>query len=110
MALPPTPSGYDNWNQYITDNAPALMESEGLTFQEAKASLKLLLVAMPVRQAKGTPSYRIYNEFSTWAERTVAPTQGRPWRITPPPPEGSFIVTEASEPITTEAGAGLITE
>ena len=56
MALPPTPSGYDNWNQYITDNAPALMASQGLTFQQAKASIKLLDVAMPVRQDVGTPS------------------------------------------------------
>ena len=79
MSLPPTPAGYDNWNQYITDNAPALMSSQGLTFQEAKASLKLLDVAMPVRQAVGTPSYRQYNVFTTWANRTVSPTIGRPW-------------------------------
>lgn len=81
MALPPVPVGYDSWNQYITDNAPALMISEGLTFQEAKASIKLLEVAEPVRTAVGTPSYRIYNVFTTWAERTVAPTTGRPWRL-----------------------------
>lgn len=81
MALPPTPSGYQNWNEYITVNAPALMTSQGLTFQEAKASIKLLDVAMPVRQDIGTPSYRIYNVFTTWADRTVAPTEGRPWKL-----------------------------
>lgn len=80
MSLPPTPPGYLNWNEYITVNAPALMVSQGLTFQEAKASIKLLDVAEPVRQAIGTPSYRIYNVFTTWAERTVCPTEGRPWR------------------------------
>ena len=84
MALPPTPSGYNNWNQYITDNAPALMASQGLTFQQAKASIKLLDVAMPVRQDVGTPSYRIYNEFTTWADRTVSPTLGRPWKSATP--------------------------
>lgn len=81
MALPPTPPGYQNWNEYITANAPALMASQGLTFQEAKASIKLLDVAMPVRQAVGTTSYRIYNVFTTWADRTVAPTEGRPWQL-----------------------------
>ena len=80
MSLPPTPEGYNNWNQYIADNAPELMSSQGLTFQEAKASLKLSQVAMPVRQAVGTPSYRKYNVFTTWADRTVAPTTGRPWK------------------------------
>lgn len=110
MSLPPTPSGYNNWNQYITENAPSLMESQDLTFQEAKASIKLLLVAMPVRQAIGTPSYRIYNEFSTWAERTVCPTEGRPWRLTVPPEEGSLILTEDSDPIITQSDLQLITE
>lgn len=57
------------------------MTSQGLTFQEAKASIKLLDVAMPVRQDIGTPSYRIYNVFTTWADRTVAPTEGRPWKL-----------------------------
>ena len=81
MSLPPTPVDYDNWNSYIETNAPALAASEGINLQEAKASLKLVYVAEPVRQAVDTPSYRIYNQFTTWAERTVAPTIGRPWRI-----------------------------
>lgn len=79
MSLPPIPIYYSSWNDYIESNAPALAASQGLTLQEAKASLKLLDVAEPVRQAIGTPSYRIYNQFSTWDNRTVSPTIGRPW-------------------------------
>ena len=80
MALPPVPSGYDSWNQYITVNAPALMTSQGLTFQQAKASIKLLNVAEPIRSAVGEPYYREYNVFTTWADRAILPAQGRPWR------------------------------
>lgn len=80
MALPPVPSGYDSWNQYITDNAPALMDSQGLTFQQAKASLKLLNVSEPIRSAVGQPYYREYNVFTTWADRSLLPALGRPWR------------------------------
>jgi hypothetical protein len=90
MALPPTPSGYTNWNDYIETNAPALAAAQSLTLQQAKASLKLADVAEPVRQAVGTPSYRIYNVFTTWAARAVIPQPtldpdvptalGRPWR------------------------------
>ena len=79
--LPPVPPGFNSWNQYITENAPALAAAQGLTIQQARASLKLLYVAEPVRQAVGTPSYRIYNLFTTWAARAVLPAPGRPWRL-----------------------------
>jgi|694.fasta_scaffold47230_4 hypothetical protein len=81
MALPPTPSGYDNWNDYIETNAPALAIAEGLTLQEAKGSLKLLYVSEPIRSAVGEPYYRIYNVFTTWADRALSPAPGRPWRL-----------------------------
>ena len=81
MALPPTPPGYDNWNDYIETNAPALAISQGLTLQEAKASLKLLDVSEPIRSAVGEPYYRIYNVFTTWAARAPSPDPGRPWRL-----------------------------
>lgn len=110
MSLPPTPDGYSNWNEYITENAPSLMVSQGLTFQEAKASLKLLDVAMPVRQDIGTPSYREYNVFTTWADRTVAPTVGRPWVTGEPPVSGDNIVTMSGDWLVTKSGAGLITK
>lgn len=80
MALPPTPAGYDNWNAYIEEQGAIVAADQGLTFQEGKASVKLGDVAEPVRQDVGTPSYREYNVFTTWADRTVAPTTGRPWR------------------------------
>ena len=83
MALPPTPAGYDNWNAYIEDNAPALAEDQGLTLQEAKASLKLLDVAEPIRSAVGEPYYREYNYFTTWADRALLPDEGRPWKLQP---------------------------
>lgn len=81
MALPPTPEGYDNWNDYIETNAPALAAAEGITLQEAKASLKLLYVSEPIRSAIGEPYYREYNVFTTWAERSLLPEPGRPWRL-----------------------------
>lgn len=81
MALPPTPSGYDNWNDYIETNAPALAVAQGLTLQEAKASLKLLDVSEPIRSAVGEPYYRQYNVFTTWADRALSPAPGRPWRL-----------------------------
>jgi len=79
MALPPVPAGYDNWNDYIETNAPALV-SASLTLQEAKAQLKLSLVSAPIRAAVGQPYYRQLNIFTTWAARSVLPTVGRPWR------------------------------
>jgi hypothetical protein len=81
MALPPTPSGYDNWNDYIETNAPALAVAQSLTLQQAKASLKLLDVSEPIRSAVGQPYYRQYNVFTTWADRALLPAQGRPWRL-----------------------------
>jgi len=80
MALPPTPVGYDNWNDYIEINAPALATAQGLTIQEARASLKLLDVAEPIRSAVGEPYYREYNVFTTWADRALLPALGRPWK------------------------------
>lgn len=80
MSLPPIPVYYSSWNEYIESNAPALADSEGLTLQEAKASLKLLYVSEPERQNIDTPSYRVYNQFTTWADRTVSPMSGRPWK------------------------------
>jgi hypothetical protein len=80
MALPPTPSGYDNWNAYIEAEAPALAIAQSLTLQQAKASIKLLDVSEPIRSAVGEPYYRQYNIFTTWADRALLPAQGRPWR------------------------------
>lgn len=80
MSLPPVPASYDSWNAYIEEQGAVVAAAQGLTFQQGKASVKLLDVAEPVRQAVGTPSYREYNVFTTWADRTVSPTQGRPWR------------------------------
>jgi hypothetical protein len=109
MALPPVPPGYLNWNDYINQNAPALMTSQGLTFMEAKCALKLDQVAMPVRQAVGTNSYRIYNQFTTWAARAVAPTQGRPWTQAVIVDEGGLL-TEESDPLFAENDQWIITE
>jgi hypothetical protein len=81
MALPPTPVGYDNWNDYIQTNAPALAAAQGLTLQQAKASLKLLDVSEPIRSTFGQPYYRQYNVFTTWAARALLPAPGRPWRL-----------------------------
>jgi hypothetical protein len=81
MALPPTPAGYQNWNEYIEVNAPALAASEGLTIQQARASLKLLDVSEPIRSSAGEPYYRIYNVFTDWASRSLLPNPGRPWRL-----------------------------
>jgi hypothetical protein len=84
MALPPVPEDYDSWNDYIETEAPALAIAQGLTLQEAKASIKLLEVAEPIRSAVGEPYYREYNVFTTWAERALLPNEGRPWKLTPP--------------------------
>ncbi len=91
MALPPTPAGFSNWNEYLEVQGAIIAAAQGLTFQQGKASVKLLDVAMPVRQATGTPSYRIYNVFTDWASREVIPqpnpdpdvevAPGRPWRL-----------------------------
>ncbi len=81
MALPATPDGYDNWNDYIETEAPALALAQGITLQEAKASLKLLNVSAPIRQAVGEPYYREYNSFTSWADRILLPAAGRPWGL-----------------------------
>ena len=83
MALPPTPVGYTNWNDYIQTNAPALAIAQGLTIQEARASIKLLEVSEPIRSDYGQPYYRTYNIFTTWANRALSPLQGRPWYPAP---------------------------
>ena len=91
MSLPPVPPSYPSWNAYIEEQGAIIAAAQGLTFQEGKASAKLLYVAEPVRQATGTPSYRTYNVFTDWASREVIPqpnpdpdvpvAPGRPWRL-----------------------------
>ena len=81
MALPAVPAGYTSWNDYIKINAPALATSQGITLQQAKASLKLLYVSKPIRGTVGQPYYRQYNKFTTWAARAVSPAAGRPWKL-----------------------------
>lgn len=81
MALPAVPAGYNSWNDYIKTNAPALAASQGITLQQAKASLKLLNVSKPIRGAVGQPYYRQYNKFTSWATRAVLPAAGRPWKL-----------------------------
>lgn len=109
MALPPVPSGYNSWNQYIEEQGAVVAAAQDLTFQEGKASVKLGLVAEPERRAFGTPSYRIYNTFVTWADRTVAPTEGRPWLLASDvAPEQ--LVTQSGDTLTTQAGDVLLTQ
>jgi hypothetical protein len=91
MALPPIPPTYDSWNQYIEEQGAILAAAQGLTFQQGKASVKLLDVSEPIRSAVGQPYYRQYNVFTTWADRQVIPqpnpnpdisvAPGRPWRL-----------------------------
>ena len=111
MALPPVPATYDSWNQYIEEQGAIIAAAQSLTFQEGKAVAKLLYVSMPPRQAVGTPSYREFNIFTDWASRTIAPAEGRPWSAgsPPPPPTGSFIMTENGFVLATESGDLLTT-
>lgn len=109
MALPPTPPGYNNWNQYISVNAPAIAAAQGITLQQAKESIKCGNVAMPVRQAVGTPSFRIYNVWIDYASSTHAPTEGRPWLIGTPIPAGTGIVTQTQVAIVSQLGQWLVT-
>jgi hypothetical protein len=81
MSLPPVPSGYQSWNEYIAVQGQIIATAQGLTLQQGKASVKLLDVATPGRTDPGSPDYMLYNVFTTWAARTVAPTTGRPWRL-----------------------------
>ena len=116
--MPPTPSGYTNWNAYIETNAPAIASAQGLTIQQARASIKLLNVAEPVRSAAGTPSFRIFDVFTTWAARRVIPqpnpnpdvytAPGRPWRLGTTPIE-TLLVTETGAGLLTESGDNIIT-
>lgn len=92
MALPPTPEGYDNWNDYIETEAPAIAIAQSITLQEAKASIKLLEVAKPIRSEVGEPYFRQYNVFTTWADRAVLPALGRPWLESTPAPEPSAVL------------------
>jgi hypothetical protein len=80
MSLPPVPSGYASWNAYIEEQGAIVAAAQGLTFQEGKATVKLLEVATPGRIDPDSPDYMIYNVFTTWPARTVSPTTGRPWR------------------------------
>jgi hypothetical protein len=81
MALPSVPDGYDSWNDYIEQEAPALATAQDISIQEARASIKLSEVSKPIRSATGEPYFRQYNVFTTWAERAILPAQGRPWRL-----------------------------
>jgi hypothetical protein len=80
MALPPTPAGYSNWNEYVEEQGATVAAAQSITLQEGKATVKLLDVASPGRTDLNSPDYMIYNQFTTWAARTVSPTTGRPWR------------------------------
>ena len=91
MPLPPVPPTYDSWNAYIEEQGAIVAAAQGLTFQQGKASVKLLDVSEPIRSAVGQPYYRQYNVFTTWADRQVIPqpnpnpdvdvAPGRPWRL-----------------------------
>jgi hypothetical protein len=81
MAIPSTPPGYDSWNDYIITNAPAIAAAQGITLQEARATIKLSQVSGPIRSEVGQPYYRDYHVFTTWAARAVVPDPGRPWKL-----------------------------
>jgi hypothetical protein len=80
MSLPPVSPSYQSWNQYIEEQGAIVAAAQGITFQEGKASVKLLDVATPGRTDPDSPDYMVYNIFTTWNARTVSPTIGRPWR------------------------------
>ena len=123
MALPPTPIGYNSWNEYIEIQGAIIAAAQGLTFQQGKASVKLLDVAEPIRSATGEPYYRQYNVFTTWAARQVIPqptinpdvptAEGRPWQHAVIP-SGTFITLENNvDLLTTEVASGsnnIVTE
>lgn len=108
MALPPTPAGFTNWNQYIAINGAIIAAAQGLTLQEGKASVKLLDVASPGRTDPLSPDYMPYNIFTTWAARTVSPTEGRPWILGLSPVAGYTITTQSGDILTTQSGDPLI--
>lgn len=119
MALPPIPPGYQSWNQYIEEQGAIIAAAQGLTFQQGKASAKLLYVSEPVRSAVGTPSYRQYNVFTTWSARQVIPQPnldpdvpvalGRPWRSGTPPIGGLDLTTLSGDSIVTISGDNIVT-
>ncbi len=105
MSSPPTPVGYSNWNAYIEEQGAIVAAAQGLTFQQGKASVKLLSVATPGRTNPASPDYMIYNVFDTWANITVSPQIGRPWRLQ----SGLTIITESGLNLITESGNIIIT-
>lgn len=110
MSLPPVPSGYASWNAYIEEQGAIVAAAQGLTFQEGKATVKLLEVATPGRIDPDSPDYMIYNVFTTWPARTVSPTIGRPWRQGPPIPiAGLTLVTNTGFALVTNLGQAIIT-
>ena len=111
MALPPTPSGYSNWNEYIEEQGAIVAAAQSLTLQEGKASVKLLDVATPGRTDPGSPDYMVYNIFTTWADRAVSPEIGRPWKEgSTPPIAGDALVTDSGDFLVTLSGLQIITQ
>jgi hypothetical protein len=110
MSLPPVPSGYSNWNAYIEEQGAIVAAAQGLTFQEGKATVKLLEVATPGRIDPESPDYMIYNVFTTWADRTVSPEIGRPWREGVTPVAGDALVTDSGDSLVTLSGLQIITQ
>ena len=109
MALPPVPSGYDSWNQYIEIQGAVIAAAQGLTVQQGRESVKCGEVAQPVRQALGTPSYRVYNVWINYATSTHAPTEGRPWLLAPPVPSGASLTTQSGDALITQGGDVIVT-
>lgn len=110
MSLPPVPPGYISWNEFIEIQGTIIASQQGLTRQEGKGSAKLLYAAMPPRQDPTSPSFMPYNVFTTWADRTVAPTIARPWRLGNPPDPGSIITTQSGDAlITNQSGDFIVT-
>lgn len=109
MSLPPVPVGYDSWNQYIAEQGAIVAAAQGLTLQQGKASVKLLSVATPGRIDPESPDFMPYNIFTTWAQRTVAPEIGRPWRDGTPQ-SGAILVTDAGDFLVTDSGLQIITQ
>jgi hypothetical protein len=112
MSLPPTPPSYQSWNEYIEEQGAIVAAAQNLTFQEGKATVKLLQVATPGRTDPNSPDYMIYNIFTTWTARAVSPTIGRPWREgpTPSPTTGPALVTNTGFAFVTNLGQPIVTQ
>ena len=110
MSLPPTPLGYSNWNAYIEEQGAIIAAAQGLTFQEGKASVKLLDVATPGRTDPDSSDYMIYNIFTTWADRAVSPEIGRSWKEGVAPVSGAALVTDSGDFLVTLSGLQIITQ